>query len=87
MPLFVCENCNCVENTALGFYWGRDDKDLTFGANHPLNGKALCSECVPLKFSDGSAAGRGKWHGKFSKETLEEFRTKYPLAEIKNEPK
>ena len=21
MPLFVCEKCNCVENTALGFYY------------------------------------------------------------------
>jgi hypothetical protein len=85
MPLFVCENCNCIENTATGHYWRRNH--VSFGDNHHLNGKALCSECEPLKFSDGSAAGTGKWHGKFPKETLEEFRTKWPLAEIKNEPK
>lgn len=31
MPLFECEQCHCVENTATGEYWGRDKK--------------LCSEC------------------------------------------
>ena len=24
MSLFICENCGCIENTALGFYWGRE---------------------------------------------------------------
>lgn len=31
MPLFACERCNTVDNTALAHYWGRDEK--------------LCSEC------------------------------------------
>ena len=31
MPLFKCSKCNCIENTALGAFWGRDEK--------------LCSEC------------------------------------------
>ena len=31
MPLFECEQCHCVENTATGEYWGRQRK--------------LCSEC------------------------------------------
>ena len=31
MSLFVCEKCECIENTALGHYWGQDKK--------------LCSEC------------------------------------------
>ena len=31
MPLFACRQCNCVENTATGFYWGQDIP--------------LCSEC------------------------------------------
>ena len=38
MPLFKCEQCGCVENTALCFYWPRkvDKKPL------------LCSECDPV---------------------------------------
>ena len=31
MPLFVCEKCGCVENTALGKYWAEKER--------------LCSEC------------------------------------------
>ena len=38
MPLFKCEECGCVENTAVGCYWGRDRK--------------LCSECGDGKWHD-----------------------------------
>lgn len=31
MPLFECQKCHCVENTATGAYWGREEK--------------ICSEC------------------------------------------
>ncbi len=31
MSLYQCDKCGCVENTALGSYWGMSDK--------------LCSEC------------------------------------------
>jgi len=31
MPLYKCDECGCVENTATGSYWGEKDK--------------LCSEC------------------------------------------
>ena len=65
MPLFICENCGCIENTALGFYWSR--KHVKF-KDEEMNGKALCSECMPLEFSNGVKAGEGKWHNKFSKE-------------------
>jgi hypothetical protein len=65
MPCFKCENCGCIENSALGHYWSR-------GLSH-FKGtefeKALCSECTPLKFPDGSNNKEGgKWHGKFPKE-------------------
>ena len=33
MSLFKCSKCKCVENTALGNFWGEDGK------------KPLCSEC------------------------------------------
>jgi hypothetical protein len=35
MPLFACDKCNTVENTALGDYWVHAGKD------EPV----LCSEC------------------------------------------
>lgn len=48
MPLFECEKCHCVENTATGAYWGRDEK--------------LCSECATgdwhKQFKKKSALGR-----------------------------
>lgn len=64
MPLFVCDICECVENTALGHYWGRDQG--YFGPE--LKGKALCSECSPSVYRDGSPNKEGgRWHGKFPK--------------------
>ena len=69
MPLFRCEKCGCVENTALGHYWGRTMKDFK-GTEFE---KALCSECVPSVFPDGSVnKNGGKWHGKFPKEEATE---------------
>jgi len=66
MPLFICEKCGAIENTALGHYWCREYfkfKDAS------LNNKALCSECAPLEFDDGQKTGNnGKWHGRFKKE-------------------
>lgn len=38
MPLFVCDNCGCIENTALSMFWLN---------NLDLNPKDLCSECDP----------------------------------------
>lgn len=36
MPIFKCDECECIENTALSNYWMREDGD-----------KKLCSECDP----------------------------------------
>lgn len=38
MPLFVCDSCGAVENTATGRYWAR-----SISKDRP--GQALCSEC------------------------------------------
>jgi hypothetical protein len=35
VPVFICESCSCIENTAVSNYWSRG------------NGPALCSECDP----------------------------------------
>jgi len=29
MPLYQCESCDCVENTALGSYWERKKKNCS----------------------------------------------------------
>ena len=36
MPLFVCEKCKNIENTALSRYWSK---------KYCTNNTALCSEC------------------------------------------
>jgi hypothetical protein len=68
MPLFACEQCGCVENTALSPFWIKDDEDWP----EDVRGKALCSECAPTHYLDGSETGYGKWHGEFEKTTPED---------------
>ena len=80
MGLFVCAKCGCVENTALGWWWGRLNIKLVLPPDMKQfeSGKGLCSECIPAEaeYPDGSGKGKigaGKWHNKFPKETYEEF--------------
>lgn len=78
MGLFVCAKCNCVENTALGWWWSRNSLRLVLPPDMKdfESGKGLCSECLPegAKFDDGlDVGGRGKWHGKFKKQSVEDF--------------
>lgn len=71
MPLFVCAICECVENTALGLWWGRNSLKDSYKwtlKNVEFKGRGLCSECMPTEYIDGSTAGTGKWHGQFEKE-------------------
>jgi len=65
MSLFICENCGVIENTALGHFWA---KDAVKFKDSNMNGKALCSECAPCEYEDGSKSKYGKWHGKFPRE-------------------
>jgi hypothetical protein len=63
MPLFVCDKCKCIENSAMG-QWATRGR---YG-NSP---EALCSECRPyVKFEcpGGLHEEGGRWHGKFPKE-------------------
>ncbi|HWO75560.1 MAG TPA: hypothetical protein VNM69_06510 [Bacillus sp. (in: firmicutes)] len=64
MPLFVCDRCGCVDNTALGHYW---KKDSYVFADKGLIGLSLCSECAPSFDKDGKVTGYGKWHKDFPK--------------------
>ena len=67
MSLFQCEHCGCCENTALssqGFYW---TELFDFAGIEDRRGKKLCSACGPSKYSDGTKANGGEWHGKFDR--------------------
>lgn len=72
MPLFVCDRCGCVDNTAYGRYWSKDYPDMWDKENEGL---ALCTECAPTTFSDGTSTNQGwrlaeygKWHNEFPKQ-------------------
>lgn len=58
MPLFKCDQCGCVENTACSGYWHRE-LDRISGKRAADDTRALCSECDPEI---------GQWHGRFDKQ-------------------
>lgn len=75
MPLFICEECGAIENTATGFYWARKHNNWE---DKSLNGKALCRDCVPDKYIDGSKSDRHKrgWTKSFPKEIYDPVKHK-----------
>lgn len=72
MSLFQCDNCGCVENTALssqGFVGIFEDFfDWSYAPER--RGMKLCSACGPTHYSDGQLTKYGKWHNVFSREYL-----------------
>lgn len=82
MGLFVCAKCNCVENTALGWYWSKDNIRLVLPEDMKEyeTGKPLCSECLPntARFEDEQEVRHfqncGKWHGKFPKVDYDQWK-------------
>lgn len=76
MPLFICDECGCVENTVSGNYWNKDNKSSWKKKDL---GRALCSEHAPTHFKNGEKVSRnnGKWHGEFKqrKPTKKELAT------------
>ncbi|HBU8849377.1 hypothetical protein [Citrobacter sp. RHB21-C01] len=72
MSLFQCENCGCVENTALssqGFN-GFFEKLYDWSYAPDRKGMKLCSACGPVKYSDGENTEYGKWHKVFPRQYL-----------------
>lgn len=79
MSLFQCENCGCVENTALCFQGCKRNPDsFDWTGIEDRKGKMLCSACAPENFSDGSPTWLGNWHYKFK-------RTFLPIGEFKTD--
>lgn len=69
MPLYICDECHALENTAgsSGNYWTRDWDVWPDGAR----GRALCCECTPAEYSDGSPnVGGGTWNQSFPKQIM-----------------
>ena len=78
MSLFQCENCGCIENTALSM---QGFKHLTGAFSwegiEKRKGLKLCSACGPSKHKGGVESGFGKWHDFFNRVYLPkgEFKT------------
>lgn len=72
MGLFVCEKCECIENTALGHFWmvNRIEEFEWTEELSKYKNKPLCSDCAPRRFANGTLTGMGKWHDKFPKEHI-----------------
>ena len=83
MSLFICENCGCVDNTSMNNNFWTRKSDIWNGH------RALCQECTPRTYSDGTKVyddcwGRtGKWHNKFPKKHWSEYGTKKEILKDK----
>lgn len=76
MSLFQCQNCGCLENTALsaqGFKVMARLFDWSYAPER--EGLRICSACGPTNYKSGKPTEFGKWHGVFS-------RTYYPIGEF-----
>jgi hypothetical protein len=79
MSLYQCQNCGCVENTASGHYWSRDQRHFNWVGIEDRAGKKLCSACGPVAFASGEPTRLGRWHGRFERVFLPKdmFRTNH----------
>ena len=73
MSLIQCENCGCLDNTALTSMTSKWRPDIFDWAGiEDRTGKQLCCVCLPAKFSDGTSVEKaGVWHNKFDRIFLE----------------
>lgn len=72
MAIFVCDECGVMENSSLGHYWSRENGEFE---EESKNKKALCSQCAPSEWKDGSSTKWGKWHNKFPRAKWDGKRT------------
>jgi len=77
MSLFQCQNCGCLENTALSCQGFKAMKDLFDWSYAPgREGLRLCSACGPSRYKSGKPhKASGQWHGVFE-------RRFFPLGEF-----
>lgn len=67
MPMFICDKCHAIDNTATGWFHSRFKNQELLGPQYP-NGEAYCSECTPTHYSGGSPIKYcGRWYNRFEK--------------------
>ena len=78
MSLFQCENCGCVENTALALQGTKGVEELfDWTRIEERRGMMLCRACAPTHYAQGVLTGMGiVWlgcltHGRENAEMLE----------------
>lgn len=76
MALFICDKCDCIENTSSGYYWTRGLGRF----NEPENSQALCSACAPAVDKNGKKTRWGSWHGDWEQRIM----TEKDILEYKN---
>jgi len=72
MSLYQCEECGCIENTAMACQGmkGYAEKFFDWKGFEDRKGKLLCSACGPTKYADGNPTEYGKWHDQFKRRYL-----------------
>lgn len=71
MSLFQCENCGCVENTALSCQGIKPmAKHFDWAGIEERRGMLLCSACAPTLHKDKTPTEFGKWHDSFPRRYL-----------------
>lgn len=67
MSLFQCQNCGCVENTAMSSQGHAMMADLfDWTGIEDRKGKLICSACGPSRYVSGEETRYGgRWHGSF----------------------
>ncbi len=79
MPLFQCDVCGVIENTALGCNAKWKEKLMDWSYAPDRKGMALCSLHAPPYYIDGTKTKYGVWHSQFARHEL-------PLGEYETDP-
>lgn len=66
MPLFKCTGCGCIENTAVGGFWGRPKDEVKCsecdtGKWHGLFEKKTPEQLNYVQLADGYYGPEGGW--------------------------
>lgn len=57
MPMFRCDTCGCLDNSAYGLFHSRNDPIWP----EEQRGKKLCSECAPSRYPSGNPTKYQGW--------------------------
>jgi len=69
--LFVCDLCNCVDDTAYGYYPLYTQR-IHF-IDSIMNDKNLCKVCAPKYTEDLEETKYGIWHNRFPRKSWKDW--------------